>query len=349
MEARNAFTNQDAEAIALTVYGIKASAKRLNGECDFNFRLKTEDNSRFILKISATDEERSVVEMQNVALERLNKSKQPFQYPELIATKANDLFGIGAVTGKTNLVRLFHYVPGVLFDHDNDHSDCKYTTFGTRLGELTNALQGFNHEAANRYLKWDLKQAAWIEEFLTVFVDAEQQSCVANFLNRFNTCVKPVLDTLRQSVIHGDVNTHNTLVMNSHLGKPYVSGFIDFGDMVKTPTICELAIGMTYVMMEHGDPFAAARMILSHYHMQFPLLETELDMLFDLICIRLCISVTNSALRKQAGTADAYALVSENNAWRLLNDFKQRDRCDIAREFKAACGFECIALKAGGY
>jgi len=336
MEARNEFSKQDAKSIALTVYGIKASAKRLDGECDFNFLLETEIKSRYILKISATDEDRKVVEMQNFALEWLDKANQPFQYPELIATMAKDSFGIGTVPGKSNLVRLFQYVPGILFNHDNDRSDCKFTTFGTRLGELTNALQGFKHEAVNRYLKWDLKQAAWIQEHLPVFVDADQQSCVANFLETFNTCVKPMLHTLRKSVIHGDVNTHNTLVMDTPLGKPYVSGFIDFGDMVETPTICELAIGMTYAMMEHDDPFAAARMIVSHYHKQFPLQEAELDILFDLICIRLCISVTSSALRKQAGTADAYALTSEGHAWRLLNDFKQRDRCDIAREFKTA-------------
>jgi Ser/Thr protein kinase RdoA (MazF antagonist) len=47
-----------------------------------------------------------------------------------------------------------------------------------------------------------------------------------------------------------------------------------------------------------ADPLAAAAAVLEGFHGVFPLQETELAIMFPLICMRLAVSVVNSAYRK---------------------------------------------------
>jgi Ser/Thr protein kinase RdoA (MazF antagonist) len=45
-------TTTQAEALALTHFGKKGSARPLTGEVDFNFKIKTETGESYILKVS---------------------------------------------------------------------------------------------------------------------------------------------------------------------------------------------------------------------------------------------------------------------------------------------------------
>ena len=103
------------------------------------------------------------------------------------------------------------------------------------------------------------------------------------------------MSRLKQSVIHGDMNDYNILVTAITSENQQISGFIDFGDTVKTATICELAIAAAYAMLNKTDPLMTAAHIVKGYHAVFPLASDEIDTLFDLICLRLCMSVVNSA------------------------------------------------------
>jgi hypothetical protein len=62
----------------------------------------------------------------------------------------------------------------------------------------------------------------------------------------------------------------------------------------------------------------AAAAIAAGFHAEYSLLEQELDLLFDLIAMRLVTSVTLSAQRKEKTADNPYLLVSEAPAWALL-------------------------------
>ena len=99
-------------------------------------------------------------------------------------------------------------------------------------------------------MKWDLKQAHWIRDHLQAIEHRDDQQRVINSLAQFEAETAPILASLRQSLIHGDINDYNTLVLSSGQEEERVSGFIDFGDLVETSTICELAIAITYAIMD---------------------------------------------------------------------------------------------------
>ena len=69
------------------------------------------------------------------------------------------------------------------------------------------------------------------------------------------------MPALPHSLIHGDANDENVLVDRGR-----VTGLIDFGDCLRNPTVCDLAIALTYALLELPDPLGAGAEIVGAYH-----------------------------------------------------------------------------------
>ena len=85
-----------------------------------------------------------------------------------------------------------------------------------------------------------------------------------------------------------------TLVTGIRSDGGEVTGLVDFGDLVESHTLFELAVCTAYAMLGKTDPVAAAAQVVGGYHRVNPLTEHELELLYDLIAMRLCTSVTIS-------------------------------------------------------
>ena len=333
-------TESSVNQIAEKLFGVSGMMTRLPGECDSNFHLKTADDREYLLKITRAGEEKTIVDMQNAALQHLQSGAENFLAPVLQPTLTGEWVGEhSAADGVSHLVRLFTFVPGKLFA-EAPHSTALLTSLGSQLGHLSKILYRFQHAAARRNLKWDLQQSQWIHKQLQVIANAEDRQCVTEIVEKFTSETYPLLARLRHSVIHGDLNDYNILVADNK-----VSGFIDFGDLVETATVCELAIATTYAMMDKPDPLQAAAQVVQAYHAVFPLQMAEVNILFDLICMRLCVSVVNSALRKKENPHDAYLVISERPAWDLLKKLRAIDPQQAQQILRAACQFDEIYEK----
>ena len=316
------FTTQDANCIAGELYGLHATAQTLPGELDHNFYLRDEAGREFMLKISHTAEQGNILDLQNKALEHLAAHDPSLLLPRVCTTPGGQaITTITAADGIERFGRLLTYVPGTLFAQYRPHSPALLRSLGSILGRMDDALQHFTHPAAQRVLKWDLQRASWIRDYLQYIERPARRTIVERLLTRFETEVLPVLPTLRTSIIHGDANDYNVLVgaagtAGEETGK--VSSVIDFGDMVHTCTVCNLAVAAAYAMLDKPDPLAAAAHVVAGYHQVFPLTEQELALLYPLICARLCISVVNSAYQQQVEPENDYLAISEQPAWALL-------------------------------
>jgi Ser/Thr protein kinase RdoA (MazF antagonist) len=133
-------------------------------------------------------------------------------------------------------------------------------------------------------------------------------------------------------VIHGDANDYNVVVRN---GK--VAGFLDFGDSVHSATVCDLAIAMTYAVLDQPDPISAAAIIASSYHRVLRLTPPEIDALYPLMVARLCMSVCHSAHNAIAKSGDSYQLVSAAPAWALLERVADVRFESAIAAFRASC------------
>lgn len=325
------FSTDTAQQLSATLFGVRGLATSFPGEADYNFHIKTPEGSELLLKIAHTEEKKSNLDLQNAVLQWLGQSPRSFTFPQLRPTLHGEWIGFyQASTANTHFVRLFNFLPGTLFAQAN-HSSLLLKSLGQQLGHLSQALTGFQHEAAKRSLRWDLKQADWIGDHLFVLDEVLQRPDVEFFLYHFKQ-MAPTLNSLRHSVIHGDINDYNVLVRQEQ-----VAGFIDFGDVVESATVCELAIAIAYAIMNQADPLSAAATLVEHYHAIYPLLDEEINLLFTLIGMRLCTSVVNSALRKQEQPDNAYLTISEKPAWQLLKQWRHIDPLKAQQCFRQAC------------
>jgi 4-aminobutyrate aminotransferase-like enzyme/Ser/Thr protein kinase RdoA (MazF antagonist) len=325
------FSDRDAIRLARDLFGLDGSAHALPSERDQNFRLATEAGERFVLKIANASERREVLELQNEALEHIERKRalfvepaREFRYetpsPQLCKTTSGESVAkVEGPGGAEHFVRMLTFVPGVPFALFKPHGRDLQRSLGSFFGTLDLALQDFDHAAAHRDFYWDLRNAGRIvRQYGPEIDDPDRRAIVESLLARFETETASLLPSLRTSVIHNDGNDHNVLVAGEELRHGQVSGVIDFGDMVHTYTVAEVAIAAAYAMLDKADPLQAAACVAAGYHAAHPLTDTELEALFPLISMRLAMSVCIATHQRKRSPDNAYLSITERPAWELL-------------------------------
>lgn len=334
------FSAADAERLARELFGVTASATALDSERDRNYRLKTVTDAGWILKIVNASEPRLESEFQTALLNHLANANSNLTVPFLKPSLSGDFLASAvAEDGEKHALRLVGWLPGTPLAQVPRTFDLM-RNLGRALGELDHALQGFIHPGALRELDWDLRHAARARTRLHFVRDAQKQALLDHFITRFEKSVAPKLSSLRAQVIHNDANDWNILVDKNDNEK--IAGLIDFGDAVHTVLIAEVAIACAYAALDMEDPIGAAAALTAGFHEKYPLQPEEIDLLFDLIAMRLVTSVTFSASRHDKTDDNPYLAISEAPAWRLLEKMDAMNPRFATAILRKACGFDAI-------
>ena len=314
------FSAGEAERLAGELYGIKGYARPFHGYWDQNFLIETDTGEKFVLKIANAAERREVLDAQNLALQHVAQQDPSLRCPHACSTPSGELIAdVPDANGEPNFVRMLTFVPGIPLSEVHPHSPELLRSVGNFFGRLDHALGGFSHPATRRDLHWDLKRADFhLRAYLEHISDVDRLGIVERHLSEFEANVVPAFHELRTSVIHNDGNDYNVLVSDRYSTSSSAVGVIDFGDMVESATVCEVAICAAYGLLDKEDPWSAAAAIIRGYHEAYPLTELELDLLPQLIMMRLSLSVAISAYQKKQHPTNEYLMISERPAWDAL-------------------------------
>lgn len=311
-------SSETAQQWASDIYGIETKACPLPGYVDCNFRLERPDGSLSVLKIAFDEGNSSELQGQVEALRHLERGSLHSIIPRVIP----DLEGRAISTASDSLerrylVRLVSFLNGLPLAKFGAGTPQLRLETGRVLGRLDKDLMTFDHPGVHRHIVWDLARLLELRPLLEQ-VDPEISPLVENGLNRFEKNVHPQLDNLRSSVIHNDVNDHNILVSEDLEGNPLLSGVIDFGDILHTITVADLAIACAYLMLDCADPEAACTDVIRGYEQHLPLEPLERQLIPDLIVGRLCASLLMSAKARLKSPENQYLVVSEQPVAALL-------------------------------
>jgi len=205
------------------------------------------------------------------------------------------------------------------------------------------ALSDFTHPAADHLILWDIKNARHLRGLLQCIPDNADQDLATEFLDRFEEHVLPALPGFRSQVVHNDLNPQNLLV---EPGTPdVVAGVLDFGDMVRTPLVNDVAVTCSYLLAPTQVPLAPVVEMLAGYQSILALQADELALLADLIATRYVMNVAITGWRaaRYPDNRD-YILRNTSAAWAGLRCLRQHDR----RDLQAYLQRECASLKKGG-
>ncbi|MDX1616673.1 MAG: aminotransferase class III-fold pyridoxal phosphate-dependent enzyme, partial [Candidatus Promineifilaceae bacterium] len=246
-------------------------------------------------------------------------------------------------SGRQHYVQLFHFVSGSVLAGRDGYSEVDLGSLGERLASLDESLRGLP-QPQPRELIWSVWRAAeTVRAGRNKVAGANRRRLVEHFLARFESEVAPTLGDLASGLIHNDANDHNLLVNEG--GR--LCGLLDFGDLDWAPYVNEVAVAAAYAMAGQIDPLAAAAELAAGYHRVMPLEPEALAVLFDLIAMRLCVSVVVSTNRQAEADRDSYLKVSEGPAWRLLQQLAGMDPQVAEQRFRQACGLPADSDRGG--
>ena len=340
------FTEFAAANLARSIFGMEAVARPLPSERDQNFRLRDPEGKGYVLKIANASEKRAALEAQNNILSYLTRTCPNLNWPQVCRTTTGDHIATAVDEhGNSYFVRLLTYIEGQPLARFRPHSLELMQNFGQYLGQMDAALLQFNGILATAPdFQWDLQNAIQvIEQHKSNIVSAERRALVEHFWQNFDRYSAPLLPDLRTSVIHNDANDYNVLVTQDDPHTSKIAGLIDFGDIVYSYTVGELAVACAYAMLDKVEPLRTAAAIVRGYHEALPLTEPEIEVLFGLICMRLCVSVSLSAFQQKQQPDNDYLSISEKPAWALLEQLRDIHPRLAHYTFRQACSLEpCV-------
>lgn len=341
------FSLSDAAGIFGNFYGLKGKAESLQSERDQNFKITESSGIEYVLKISNSLEEISLLDMQNQAMQFLNNNVYSNVCPHPVPAGDGKL--ISSITDKSGVsyfVRLLNFIPGKNISELNPLSNKDLTEVGSMYGSIDAAFLNFQHSASHRYFYWDIKHINDVSKYLENIDDIERRKIAEHFILQYNVFVRPKLSGLRSSVIHNDGNDNNILRRKiSEINESF--SIIDFGDMVHTYTINELAILTAYIIFNGKSPLETASQIIKGYNSNLQLTTTELEVLFYLIASRLTMSVCISAYQYSNNPDNEYLKISEQPAWDTLEKLIAVNPSTAEESFKDICNITYNSPNAG--
>jgi hydroxylysine kinase len=325
------------EDLCRQAWGLEGTFTRLSSASDEILRIDGVDGSRYLLRLTSPWESPLVTDFQTQAVLHLNHVDAALPVARLIQTLDGRHMlrpdWSGALSSPA--ARLFTWLDGTSL-HLTQRTLAQAGALGVTLARLGQALAGFDHPGAEHELDWDLCRTGHLAPLLGEIPDRAGRALTERAMLRFQDRVLPRLAALRRQVIHNDLNPHNVLV--SEPSPQTITGIIDFGDLVKTVMIADVAIAAAYLVSDAENPLDLAEKLVSAYHSVQPLTADEIELLVPLIEARHLMTIAITEWRA-ARNPDNRASITKNtgHAWHALRVLDQISHEQSTARLRAAC------------
>lgn len=325
---------EEAVQVAQQYFGVTGTASRLISERDQNFHLRSPQGS-FVLKFAHPGEDSEVSNLQTEALLHIEQADPELPVQRVIRTNAGEAELRLPIGGEVRTVRLVSYLEGQLLRHAPSSLEQK-RNLGIILARLGKALRDFDHPAANHTLVWDIQHADSLRGMVSEISNQEHKDLLNGILDVFVRDVKPRYASMRTQIVHNDLNSDNALVNPENPDE--VTAVLDFGDMVRTPLINDVAVGAAYQLGDVDQLLAGAKAFVAGYHSVTPLKSDEFSLMYDLIMTRMVVRIAITEWRAERFPENAaYILRNTSRAWEQIHTLAALDKEQVNAEFVSAC------------
>ena len=309
-----AITTEQAADIAAKHFGVQAHVTALGSQQDANFLLHDLDGVPVgVLKIANPVFSRIELEAQDAAAAFIAAG-------EGIRTATNiELAGsppIAQIDGDETLFpRIITYLAGGTLSDNAYLRPAQVAGLGALAGRSCRALEAFDHPGVDRVMQWDVRHGIRTVEVLAEHIaDTRQREVVEGAAAQAWQLVAELTDDLPIQVIHGDVTGDN--VVCDADGIP--DGIIDFGDLVRSWTVGELAVGIASVLCHDGAEPATILPAIEAFHAVRPLGPAEIEALWPLVVLRAAVLVVSGRQQSSIDAENDYAVGAQNQEWQIF-------------------------------
>lgn len=313
---RPSFSTDEAAQLAESLFDVRGSARELPSDRDQNFLLVLDNGDKVVLKVFNAFENPAFLSCQKELLDILDAQQIKGATPKVLGDA--ECTQQGSQHGTTHQVRLISWLEGTPLGLARPITETMEREVGSLLAHVDLALNGFRHEGAPTDFVWDLAHAERTIGERVHLLKGSDKALVERMLAQYQSVVNPVWTSLPKAIIHNDGNDYNILVGPPGLHGRSISGLLDYGDVVFSARIGNVAIAAAYLSLHRSDPVAALCTVLAGYHAVFGVSEVEVEAFFTLVCTRLAVSVCMSAAARDVEPDNAYLSISEQDAWACL-------------------------------
>ncbi len=323
-------------AVALDQYGVTGGFTRLRGECDHNTLITTADGRQYVLKIASPSEAIAATEFQCDALDHIADVDPALAVPRVVPTIIGERHTTVTVDGATASARMLTYLPGITFDGARKLSLPALRGVGAFQGRLARALRWYRHRAATNFMAWNLAAGLVADDVLWAGLTPASAVVAEPCRGRVERATR-ALGGMRAQVVHNDGHRGNLLRKDDR--STDVVGVIDFGDLVHTALVADLAICAASFLDRQPDQPAALAALAAGYHEWTALLDDEIELLADLTLARMVLSTLLVEYQTQHTPHIAADVAAELPGLLVNIDAWQRfDGRDVARLVRAGLG-----------
>ena len=297
-------------------YGLTGALQSLGSQQDLNYRVDSE-RGRFVLKICRGNYATIELQAQHAVL---NELQAHVRVPRVNrALTGEDVLSV-TVGGQTVHLRLLDYIDGQPLTHLPHLGRDVIAGFGELCGQVSRALEHFEHPGLDRTLQWDPRHAhALITHLLANLNNLPHRDAIERAANHAHTRLQPLADHLPWQAVHLDITDDNVVWQRDAQRRWQVQGVIDFGDLVHTWRIADLSVTCA-ALLHHadGDPFAILPAVQA-CHAVTPLLRDELQALWPLIVARAAVLVLSSEQQQRLDPDNTYLLKNAEHEWEIFH------------------------------
>ncbi|XP_044217700.1 hydroxylysine kinase-like [Thunnus albacares] len=342
VDSRPTLTLQQATKLVLQLYGVKVmEISTLPSYIDQNFLVVDKEGTKNVLKIVNSEESKNttLLEVQTLAMYLLCQYGVPAQ--TVLPTTTGQLMSMEEIDcghgAQIYCVRLLTYLPGkTIAESPVTLQDLYY--FGKMAATIDNTLQQLVSPNLDVLQKedapWSLLNIHLLEDYLSVIDGDPLQEVVKAVIEQYKSSVQPKINSFRKGIIHGDLNDQNIIVTPLGNGHHEVSGILDFSLLSNDCYVCEVAIEIMYLMLEHPSPLDVGGAVLAGWESIMVLSEYERDSLFLLVLGRFCQSLVYGRYNVQKYPDNKkYLMTTAKSGTRLLNKLWELGKEEVEKKW----------------
>ncbi|KAL1448822.1 hypothetical protein WDU94_000079 [Cyamophila willieti] len=169
-----------------------------------------------------------------------------------------------------------------------------------------------------------------LSSFLFVVTEPSRVHTVEKVMAKFKTQVMDRINSFQPGVVHGDINEQNILLSIDSTQSPREQfSILDFGDSQHSRLIFDLAIAITYMVLQTRD-LDTGGYVLAGYNKVRKVPYNELNVLQICIMARLCQSlVLGLYTYQEQGSSNPYVLGTQDAGWNLLDTLESYQTKDL--------------------
>ncbi|MDZ5603955.1 aminotransferase [Pseudomonas sp. RP23018S] len=305
-----------AGALVLRHYGVRGELQPLGSQQDLNLRLDT-GQRRFVLKVCHASYAEAELAAQHAALAHLHAAGLPV--PQVQTAQSGEALLALDIDGQALRVRLLDYLEGQSLNGVGHLPTRLLGELGALCGQVDLALASFDHPGLERTLQWDPRHAsALIEHLLPVLDGDPRQRLLQQRCAEAARCLQPLVGDLPVQAVHLDITPDNTVWARDAERQWQLQGVIDFGDLIRTWRISDLAITCAGLLEHVADDALRIGETVRAYHAVNPLQPAELRALWPLIMLRAAVLVLSSAQHLRVDPGNPYIQANVAYEWRIF-------------------------------